>query len=90
MKSFFALLIAIICFVVCSTTLAQDTVEKPAGKQAWVFLTTGPKKVELTKEESQQMMEQHLGNFTELAKAGDLVAAGPLADPARKIAGLYC
>jgi uncharacterized protein YciI len=88
MKSTFTLLVAVTCFVICSTTLAQDTAEKPAGKQAWVFLTTGPKKVELTKEESQQMMEQHLGNFKELAAAGDLVAAGPLADPTRKLRGI--
>lgn len=34
------------------------------------------------------MMAEHLGNFTELAKAGDLVAAGPLADPAKKMRGI--
>ncbi len=88
MKKFFAMFAtAIVCFG-CSSMLAQDAAANPAAKQAWVFLTTGPKKAELTKEESQKMMEQHLGNFKELAAAGDLVAAGPLADPTRKLRGI--
>lgn len=68
---------------------AQDEAARKAEvKHFWIFLTTGKAPEGVTPEEIAKMQEAHLGNFRRLAEAGDLSAAGPMADPEKKLRGI--
>ncbi len=59
-------------------------------KNYWVFLKTGKPSTEFEREEMERMQAAHLENFGRLFKLGKLSAAGPLADPVRKLRGIVC
>lgn len=63
-------LIAVIIFLFAFEAYAQD-------KYTFVFLHKNPDRTELSKEESDKVMEGHMANMQKLGKEGRLVAAGP-------------
>lgn len=54
----------------------------------FVFLVTGKSTQGTAAEEVQKMQAAHLENFGRLAKIGDLLAAGPCADPEKIVRGI--
>lgn len=57
-------------------------------QQFWVFLVTGKSAAGVAKDEIQMKQQAHLDNFKRLAEAKLLQAAGPMADPAKKLRGI--
>jgi uncharacterized protein YciI len=60
----------------------------PAADLYWIFLTTGKGTQNVERAEVQRMQAAHLANFDRLHKDGKLFAAGPLADPEKKLRGI--
>lgn len=58
-------------FLAISAAYSQDK------KFVFVFLNKKPDAVKLSKEESDKIMQGHMGNIERLAKEGKLIAAGP-------------
>jgi uncharacterized protein YciI len=71
--------------------LGQSETQDPAPPAAdlyWIFLTTGKSTQNVERAELQHMQAAHLANFDRLHKEGKLFAAGPLADPEKKLRGI--
>ncbi len=62
--------------------------EEAPQNQFWIFLVAGKPATGVAKEEIQKKQQAHLDNFKRLANAKLLLAAGPLADPNKKLRGI--
>jgi uncharacterized protein YciI len=73
--------------ILTSVCVGEDDApkEKPLY---WVFLTTGKSTKDVAAEDIQAMQRAHLENFGRLARAGELITAGPLRDPEQVLRGI--
>jgi uncharacterized protein YciI len=72
-------------------TFGQSKTQNPAPTAVnlyWIFLTTGKSTQNVERDELQRMQAAHLANFDRLHKEGKLFAAGPLADPEKRLRGI--
>ena len=60
----------------------------PNGSIYWIFLTTGKSTQGVERSEIEKMQAAHLANFGRLHQEGKLFAAGPMADPQKKMRGI--
>jgi uncharacterized protein YciI len=77
-------LVSILAMLACSQVFAaaDDKLDY------FVFLVTGKSTQGTAQEEVQKMQAAHLENFGRLAKINELSAAGPCADPEKKVRGI--
>jgi uncharacterized protein YciI len=66
----------------------SEVVTAPEATVYWIFLTTGKSTADTERSEIERMQAAHLANFGRLHQEGKLFAAGPLADPQRKMRGI--
>jgi uncharacterized protein YciI len=74
-----------------SAVFAEDPPATEAAAKApwhWVFLVTGRSSSEFPRESLEKMQQAHLANFGRLAEQDLLIAAGPMADPDKKLRGI--
>lgn len=71
-----------------TTASGQETNEDTRTQDFFVFLTTGKSTADVEKAEIEKKQQAHLDNFKKLFEQKKLFAAGPLADPERKLRGI--
>ncbi len=85
-------LLSLVALNINPATFAQSATEKNPSPEVettwWIFLTTGKSTQGTGRAEIEKMQSDHLANFGRLHQAGQLLTAGPIADPQKKRRGI--
>ncbi len=75
--------------IAAAGSAGEGAAAEPASHaKYWIFLVTGLPTTDVPQEELRAKQAAHLENFGRLAKANQLLAAGPLRDPDRRLRGI--